>query len=176
MTFVRVTAFAALAALAVGFSPAARAQGTDSCSLASNGQCDEVGIGSGACSVGTDATDCAGVGLDTCQWANDGECDEPGIGTGACTAGSDTADCRPVVSASPSGKPGAEAPPAADASPTGDKPSSDAPAADDQQAGGSAGGGSAAGSTHCMWPNDGQCDEPDIGTGLCPAGTDPDCR
>lgn len=72
------------------------AQGYDTCQWAVDGECDEPGIGTGACPLGTDTTDCAGVGWSTCQWADDGECDEPGIGTGVCEVGTDTGDCRPI--------------------------------------------------------------------------------
>jgi len=69
----------------------------DSCPWAFDGECDEPGIGTGACLPGTDTFDCAGGGFDgsnTCPWAFDGECDEPGIGTGACLPGTDAYDCR----------------------------------------------------------------------------------
>lgn len=71
--------------------------GDDSCRWANDRECDEPGIGTGACEAGTDFSDCwriiTGLEDDSCQWANDGECDEPGIGTGACTQGTDLTDC-----------------------------------------------------------------------------------
>lgn len=71
--------------------------GDDSCRWANDRECDEPGIGTGACEAGTDYSDCwriiTGLEDDSCQWANDGECDEPGIGTGACTQGTDRTDC-----------------------------------------------------------------------------------
>lgn len=71
--------------------------GNDSCRWADDGECDEPGVGTGACAAGTDYSDCwriiTGLEDDSCRWANDGECDEPGIGTGACTQGTDRTDC-----------------------------------------------------------------------------------
>ena len=68
--------------------------GDDSCRYANDNECDEPGLGTGACLAGTDHSDCwrlmAGVEDDSCQWANDGECDEPGFGTGACTQATPT--------------------------------------------------------------------------------------
>ncbi len=73
--------------------------GDDSCEHARDNECDEPGVGTGACPSGTDHTDCqyllAGE-TDSCQHANDGECDEPGFGTGACPQGSDRTDCGDV--------------------------------------------------------------------------------
>lgn len=70
----------------------------DSCRWANDRECDEPGIGTGACEAGTDYSDCRrimeGAEDDSCEWANDGECDEPGLGTGACTQGTDQTDCR----------------------------------------------------------------------------------
>jgi protease YdgD len=75
--------------------------GDDSCRHASDGECDEPGIGTGACAAGTDYSDCwriaTGQEDDSCRWANDGECDEPGFGTGACTQGTDLTDCGDVT-------------------------------------------------------------------------------
>ena len=75
--------------------------GDDSCQYANDFECDEPGVGTGACSPGTDYSDCwrvmAGVEDDSCQWANDGECDEPFFGTGACTQATDATDCGPVA-------------------------------------------------------------------------------
>jgi len=77
-------------------------QGNDTCQHANDGECDDPGLGTGACTQGTDYSDCwrlaDGVEDDTCQWANDGECDEPlGLGTGACPQATDYSDCRNVV-------------------------------------------------------------------------------
>jgi protease YdgD len=92
---------AVVALLAVGPWPAwaqgKPGRGGDSCRWANDLQCDEPGIGTGACSRGTDASDCralAAGGDDSCRWARDGECDEPGIGTGNCADGTDLRDCR----------------------------------------------------------------------------------
>lgn len=76
--------------------PAAPADNAPTCRHADDGECDEPGIGTGACAAGTDVNDCRAVragGDDSCRWANDGECDEPRIGTGACTQGTDRTDC-----------------------------------------------------------------------------------
>jgi protease YdgD len=134
---------------------AAPAQGPndDSCPFARDGDCDEPGIGSGACAAGTDATDCkakrgtsaapatpvpaAGPGDDSCPFARDGDCDEPGIGSGACAAGTDTTDCKPK-----------QGPGQAPAAPK------------------------AGGDDSCQFAHDGECDEPGHGTGLCTPGTD----
>lgn len=70
--------------------------GNDSCRWANDRECDEPGIGTGACSAGTDVSDCRAIRQgdnDSCQWARDGECDEPNFGTGACVQGTDRADC-----------------------------------------------------------------------------------
>ncbi|MHA6289078.1 trypsin-like serine peptidase [Maricaulis sp. CAU 1757] len=75
--------------------------GNDTCQWANDGECDDPGIGTGACETGTDYSDCwrlvTGVEDDSCQWANDGECDEPGFGTGACTQATDLSDCGDVI-------------------------------------------------------------------------------
>lgn len=75
--------------------------GNDTCRWAFDRECDDRQFGgTGACSAGTDMTDCRALAIggdDSCQWANDGECDDPGIGTGACTEGTDITDCRPVA-------------------------------------------------------------------------------
>jgi len=74
--------------------------GDDSCQWANDGECDDPGLGTGACTQGTDYSDCwrlaTNVEDDSCQWANDGECDEPHFGTGACTQATDLTDCGPV--------------------------------------------------------------------------------
>ncbi|MGJ3230176.1 MAG: trypsin-like serine peptidase [Oceanicaulis sp.] len=76
-------------------------EGDDSCRHANDGECDEPGLGTGACRSGTDRSDCwrilTGREDDSCQWARDGECDEPGFGTGACTQGTDQTDCGDVT-------------------------------------------------------------------------------
>jgi protease YdgD len=76
-------------------------RGNDSCRWANDNECDDPDIGTGACTMGTDFSDCrrmrAGIEDDTCQWARDGECDEPGFGTGACVQGSDRTDCGAVA-------------------------------------------------------------------------------
>lgn len=80
--------------------PASQVRGDDSCRWANDFECDEPGVGTGACSPGTDYSDCwrvmSGVEDDSCQWANDGECDEPRFGTGACTQATDATDCGAV--------------------------------------------------------------------------------
>lgn len=86
-----------------GARPAASSavQGDDSCRWANDNECDEPGVGTGACTAGTDYSDCwrvmTGVEDDSCQWANDGECDEPGFGTGACVQGTDLTDCGDLI-------------------------------------------------------------------------------
>lgn len=75
--------------------------GNDTCRWAFDRECDDANFGgTGACTAGTDATDCRALAMggdDSCRWANDNECDDPGIGTGACTEGTDITDCRPVA-------------------------------------------------------------------------------
>jgi len=75
--------------------------GTDSCDYANDAECDDAFFGgTGACTDGTDATDCRGLAIggdDSCQYANDDECDEPGIGGGYCISGTDSADCATVA-------------------------------------------------------------------------------
>ncbi len=75
--------------------------GTDSCTYAHDLVCDEPGLGTGACSAGTDYSDCFRLAIgredDSCQWANDHVCDEPTIGTNNCTQGSDRTDCASVA-------------------------------------------------------------------------------
>ncbi|MFS2317052.1 trypsin-like serine peptidase [Maricaulis sp. D1M11] len=85
-----------------GTSGTGRYQGNDSCQYAHDGECDDIGLGTGACEAGTDYSDCwriaEGVEDDSCRWANDGECDEPlGLGTGACAQATDFSDCRDVT-------------------------------------------------------------------------------
>ncbi len=74
--------------------------GTDTCQYANDGECDDPGIGTGACDQFTDYSDCRRIALgiedNSCEWANDGECDEPHLGTGACTQATDANDCGAV--------------------------------------------------------------------------------
>jgi protease YdgD len=78
-----------------------RAGGNDSCRWANDNECDEPGIGTGACSPGTDRSDCIRIiehrEDDSCRWARDGECDEPNFGTGACVQGTDRTDCGDIA-------------------------------------------------------------------------------
>ncbi len=76
------------------------ASGSNTCRYAHDGECDEAGSGTGACSVGTDTADCELQ--NSCQWAKDGTCDEPGpadwgraTATSRCHAGTDSDDCCP---------------------------------------------------------------------------------
>lgn len=75
--------------------------GTDTCRWAYDRECDDINFGgTGACTPGSDATDCRALAIggdESCRWSHDNECDEPGIGTGVCTSGTDTADCAPVA-------------------------------------------------------------------------------
>jgi len=75
--------------------------GNDSCRWAHDMECDDIRFdGTGACPVGTDASDCRALALggdNSCRWANDGECDEPSIGLGVCTSGTDTNDCQAMA-------------------------------------------------------------------------------
>ena len=84
-----------------GTTPAGDYRGTDTCRWANDGECDDPGIGTGACQQGTDYSDCwriaQGVEDNSCRWANDGECDEPNFGTGACTQATDLNDCGSVI-------------------------------------------------------------------------------
>lgn len=82
-----------------GLTGGGAAAGNDSCRWANDRECDEPGIGTGACQPGTDRSDCQYIRFgerDACQWARDGECDEPQFGTGACVMGSDRTDCGDV--------------------------------------------------------------------------------
>jgi protease YdgD len=72
----------------------------DSCRWANDNECDDPDIGTGACSLGTDVSDCRALRQgenDSCRWARDGECDEPGFGTGACVQGTDRTDCGAIA-------------------------------------------------------------------------------
>lgn len=74
--------------------------GNDACRWARDNECDDPDIGTGACALGTDASDCRAMRTgenDSCRWANDGECDEPRLGTGACVQGTDRTDCGDLV-------------------------------------------------------------------------------
>lgn len=80
---------------------AATYTGDDSCRWANDGECDDPGVGTGACTQGTDYSDCYRIVTqredDSCQYARDGQCDEPHFGTGACTQGTDRTDCGVVA-------------------------------------------------------------------------------
>jgi protease YdgD len=84
-----------------GAGAAPAQQGNDSCRWANDNECDDPDIGTGACPMGTDASDCrrirAGIEDDSCRWARDNECDEPGFGTGACVQGTDRTDCGEIT-------------------------------------------------------------------------------
>jgi len=75
--------------------------GNDSCQWANDGECDDPDIGTGACTQGTDYSDCHRIRErredDSCRWARDRECDEPRFGTGACTQGTDRTDCGDIA-------------------------------------------------------------------------------
>ncbi len=74
-------------------------RGDDSCRWANDNECDDPDIGTGACRMGTDYSDCRALREgenDSCRWARDGECDEPNFGTGACVQGTDRTDCGQV--------------------------------------------------------------------------------
>jgi protease YdgD len=106
----RLEAVAGASAFDVERAPAIRKQaargkpaqrGNDTCRWANDNECDDPDIGTGACPMGTDYSDCwrlrQGVEDDSCQWARDGECDEPNFGTGACVQGSDRTDCGDIA-------------------------------------------------------------------------------
>lgn len=74
--------------------------GNDTCPWANDRECDEPDIGTGACPMGTDFSDCVHIRTgedDSCQYHGDGECDEPNFGTGACTQGTDRTDCGDIA-------------------------------------------------------------------------------
>jgi protease YdgD len=74
--------------------------GSDTCRWANDHECDEPDIGTGACPMGTDYSDCIHLRTaedDSCQYHGDGECDEPNFGTGACTQGTDHTDCGNIA-------------------------------------------------------------------------------
>ena len=81
--------------------------GNNTCRWNNDGECDDLRYGgTGACDIGTDATDCllevqsttalpTGNGDNSCDYANDAECDEARYGGGGyCVDGTDTNDCR----------------------------------------------------------------------------------
>lgn len=79
---------------------AAAGGGNDSCRWAHDNECDDPGIGTGACRQGTDYSDCRAIRAgddNSCRWANDRECDEPNFGTGACVQGTDRSDCGDIA-------------------------------------------------------------------------------
>jgi len=73
----------------------------DTCRWANDHECDEPTIGTGACSAGTDFTDCihvrSGQDDDSCANARNGVCDEPQFGTNSCTQGTDRTDCGNIA-------------------------------------------------------------------------------
>ncbi|MEZ5996303.1 MAG: trypsin-like serine protease [Hyphomonadaceae bacterium] len=84
-----------------GKPPRVDGGGNDSCRWARDNECDEPGVGTGACRAGTDRSDCAriisGQEDDSCRWAHDHECDEPNFGTGACVQGTARSDCGDIA-------------------------------------------------------------------------------
>ena len=83
-----------------GGKPAGAAPGNDSCQYANDHECDEPDIGTGACPMATDQSDCVHLRTgedDSCQWHGDGECDEPNFGSSACTQGTDHTDCGNIA-------------------------------------------------------------------------------
>lgn len=73
----------------------------DTCRHAHDNECDEPRIGTGACTSGTDWTDCK----NSCRFAYDGVCDEPAV----CGTGTDYNDC--VSRSTSSGRRGSSPPP-----------------------------------------------------------------
>lgn len=75
--------------------------GADTCRWANDGECDDPEIGTGACALGSDYSDCRrireGREDDSCRWARDRECDEPRFGTGACAQATDRTDCGDIA-------------------------------------------------------------------------------
>jgi protease YdgD len=86
---------------AAGEKPGGAApRGNDSCQYANDHECDEPDVGTGACPMNTDYSDCVHIRThedDSCQWHGDGECDEPNFGSGACTQGTDHTDCGNIA-------------------------------------------------------------------------------
>ncbi|MGL4960319.1 MAG: hypothetical protein ACRC67_03725 [Inquilinus sp.] len=177
--------------------------GDDSCPFSRDNECDEPIVGSGACAVGTDTSDCkakgsvpapaapavpapptAPAGPDSCPFARDGECDEPGTGSGACAAGTDTTDCKAGQAPAAPAKPSSGGDDSCQFAHDGecDDPgrgtglcTAGTDATDCSAAG--EGSPSTAAPAACPFTGDGECDEPDKGSGLCAAGTDAeDCR
>lgn len=75
-------------------------RGNDTCRWARDNECDDPDIGTGACTQGTDYSDCRHLREgenDSCRYARDNECDEPNFGTGACTQGTDRTDCGQIA-------------------------------------------------------------------------------
>jgi len=139
-----------------------------SCAYQRDGECDEPGIGTDSCPLGTDAVDCAGIGFDTCALARNGRCDEPN----SCPIGSDSADCRPISVLGPNDCRYANDNEC-------DEPdigTGSCPAGTDTNDCQSErlSDGEAASGPVCAFLQDGQCDEPGIGSGLCDSGTDTD--
>jgi hypothetical protein len=73
----------------------------NSCEFANDGACDDGRncADFAVCDLGTDATDCAGVGdcppENSCVYHDDGECDDgrAGAASSACDSGTDENDC-----------------------------------------------------------------------------------
>lgn len=157
-----------LAALVTGLAMAGpgQAQPLNPCPphFLNNGQCDEPG-GTGLCAAGTDSQDCSNPGgltgqpgTASCAYALNGVCDEPVVGTGLCATGTDVADCKgmtglPTCPTRLNGICDEPVPGGTGQCPRGTD------TADCYGAG-------------CRSTNNGVCDEPGIGTGLCAAGTD----
>ena len=82
-----------------GGKPGAGAGGDDSCRWAHDHECDEPNFGTGACTQGTDRSDCGNIAwmrnqTDACATAFNGVCDEPGHGSGQCAPRTDRSDCH----------------------------------------------------------------------------------
>lgn len=100
LTAAELTAFLQQAADKAHKPGPASPRGADTCRYANDLECDEPDIGTGACLMHTDYSDCRYLRegeTNSCRWANDGECDEPGLGTGVCTQGTDRTDCAGIV-------------------------------------------------------------------------------
>ncbi|MBU2994264.1 trypsin-like serine protease [Octadecabacter sp. 1_MG-2023] len=129
-----------------------RSLGNNTCRWNNDDECDDGNLGgTGACTPGTDASDCialvngtagAADGDNSCLYANDNECDEARFGGGGyCADGTDANDCSAGganISETPTGGPG----------------------------------------DTCEYANDNECDELRYGGGdYCAEGTDTtDCR
>ena len=140
----------------------------DWCQYANDGGCDEPQLGTGACPAGSDTTDCAGVEV-VCPYTSDGECDEGRY----CPAGTDTADCclhgTPRVVDSINNTIVATE---VDCSVSVDSARSDTPVPAGDNA--TAAGNLLPPNTNntCQFADDGECDDPDIGSGACLPQTD----